>query len=80
MEGNSNLWIHNAYNPSPQGQQARVSVIGAVKKALKLDGEHVLLGGFNLHHPLWNNEGRIDVHEEAHTLLECVRARGPVFP
>ena len=47
------IHIHNAYNPSPVTGQP--SVINALNNALAghPGQQHVVVGDFNLHHPMW---------------------------
>ena len=47
------IHIHNAYNPSPATGQP--SVINALNNALAghPGQQHVVVGDFNLHHPMW---------------------------
>ncbi|EUC27476.1 hypothetical protein COCCADRAFT_111608, partial [Bipolaris zeicola 26-R-13] len=48
------LVIHNVYNP-PKTSNNRQSVLPQVREALRQyhTDEQILLGDFNLHHPLW---------------------------
>ena len=66
--------IINVYKP--QGEGFNGQALSAIKKALELaKGEIILLGDFNMHHPLW---GSIHVASEmqAKCLLLETEARG----
>ena len=68
------VWVHNVYNPSPVSYTSVDSptTIPKLGEALESEGEHVVVGDFNLHHPQWNNPGRTTYHAAADTLLEMV--------
>jgi len=68
----SKTLIHNVYNPSPLNRHVRESItIATVRKCLEMDGDrHILLGDFNLHHPLWEGPTRGRQHKMADTLLD----------
>jgi exonuclease III len=42
------IQIHNIYNPQQTNSSLRV-----LPELLRAEGEHILLGDFNLHHPFW---------------------------
>lgn len=71
------IWIHNVYNPSPVSYTSMDSPTTILKldEAMDEDGEHIVVGDFNLHHPLWNNPGRTTYHAMADELLEVVGKR-----
>ena len=48
------VWIHNIYNPSPRSTRSTdsPSTLPQIRAALQKPREHILLGDFNLHHPL----------------------------
>ena len=62
--------IHNIYNPSPS--QGNYSTLPDLSKALEVEGEHIVVGDFNLHHPLWTGEDYHHQHPEADQLLEIL--------
>ena len=66
------LRIHNVYNPSPVSMTSRESpsTLPTLAGALNEEGEHIAVGDFNLHHPLWNNTGRFTYHAEADRILD----------
>ena len=72
------VWIHNVYNPSPVSltSQDSPSTLPALAEALEEDGEHVAVGDFNLHHPLWNNTGRFTYHADSDRLLGLMEEHG----
>jgi hypothetical protein len=59
--------IHNIYNPGPPAP----SVLGELARAIEgLSGAHLVVGDFNLHHPLWAVEDYEHQHEEANELVD----------
>lgn len=72
------VWIHNVYNPSPVSHESNdsPSTLPLVEEALSQEGEHILLGDFNLHHTQWNNKGRYTYHRMADRLVEIVADHG----
>ena len=48
------LNIHNCYNQPPKLATSReLGVLRDLRDALQSSGEHIIVGDFNLHHPLW---------------------------
>jgi endonuclease/exonuclease/phosphatase family metal-dependent hydrolase len=43
---------------------------------LQRRGEHIVLGDFNLHHPLWSGLGNPTIHLAAEPLIEMVYGAG----
>ena len=70
------IHIHNAYNPSPATGQP--SVIGALHNALAEypNQKHVVVGDFNLHHPMWARPDYDHRHEEADDLIRVAEDHG----
>ena len=68
--------IHNVYNPSPASYSSTdsPSTIPIAKQQLQGEGEHILLGDFNLHHPYWSGPSRPTQHAAADALLEAVQS------
>ena len=62
--------LHNVYNPSPSlvTSENPLSLVSA-RELIQREGEYILLGDFNLHHPNWNNHGRYTHHHEADQLV-----------
>jgi len=61
--------IHNIYNPSPGSGQG--GSLNDLRRALaSLQGHHLVVGDFNLHHPLWSRPGYEHIHAEADELLD----------
>jgi len=61
------IHIHNVYNPSP-GQGSSLGDLNQVLTSLQ--GEHLVVGDFNLHHPLWSRPGYEHIHTEADELID----------
>ena len=62
--------LHNIYKPSPS--QENYSTLSDLIKALEVEGEHIVVGDFNLHHPLLTGEDYHHQHPEADQLLEIL--------
>jgi exonuclease III len=68
--------IHNIYNPSPNRvDQTNLSSLPRIPDILGGQSEQILLGDFNLHHPVWNNIGRTTYDQEADQLLQTTRSK-----
>jgi hypothetical protein len=66
------LWIYNVYS-QPLGGYNVVdypSPISLLPDLLARGGEHLVLGDFNLHHPLWSGLGNPTVHLAAEALID----------
>ena len=68
------MHIHNVYNPSPISYSSidSPSSIPILSRQLAAEAEHVVIGDFNLHHPLWNGPTRPTQHTAADHLLDLV--------
>ena len=71
--GYRTVHIHNIYNPSPTRDcpQGTLPTLRGVLSR-EMDGEHIVLGDFNLHHPLWGGIEQRPPHREADYLLSVV--------
>ena len=48
--------VHNVYNPSPRSYRStEAGTLEALRQQLRLEGQHVVVGDFNLHHPWWGD-------------------------
>ncbi|KAH7563672.1 hypothetical protein BM1_00719 [Bipolaris maydis] len=67
------LVIHNVYNP-PKTSSNRQSVLPQVREALRQyhTDEQILLGDFNLHHPLWGGLNREVADLESEDLIDII--------
>ena len=74
--GIGSIHIHNAYNPSPATGQP--SVIRPLHNVLAEHPgqQHVVVGDFNLHHPLWARPDYNHRHEEADELVNLAADHG----
>ena len=70
------IHIHNAYNPSPATGQP--SVMGSLHNALAEypNRKHMVVGDFNLHHPMWARPDYNHRHEEADDLIRIAEDHG----
>ena len=74
-EGKTKLiHIHNVYNPSPISYSSTNSplTIPEAQYSLESDGEHILLGDFNLHHLYCSSPSQPTQHVAANQLLNLV--------
>lgn len=63
------IHIHNVYNPcQTSGSSSRLGEIQKVLQGTRSNVEHILLGDFNLHHPLWGGAG-VEAEEDAEKLI-----------
>lgn len=68
------IQIHNIYNPSPTSYTSRepgtIATLSNILETSTAETEHVVVGDFNLHHPMWSSIERLTRHEAADLLLE----------
>lgn len=70
---NGPINIHNVYNPSPQSEtQRRPGTLPMLRKQLRKPGKHVIVGDFNLHHPLWGGTRQITQQASADILIDIL--------
>ena len=75
---NQTIHIHNVYS-KPPGNYTHIdqnSPIFKLSELLKKPGEHVLLGDFNLHHPIWGGPQCLTRHNMADELLRMHGGHG----
>jgi len=69
--------IHNVYNPPPGSYSARrTGSLEHARTMLGAGGTQILLGDFNLHHPLWAGLARPTQHAAADLLIELTEDNG----
>ena len=68
------IYIHNVYSPpiSHAERQITPSIAKLQQLLLANRGEHIILGDFNLHHPLWNHPTYLQHHYIADELLDII--------
>lgn len=55
---NTTIHVHNCYNPpSTLHSSTELGTLSLLKEVLAKEGQHILLGDFNLHHPLVGRTG-----------------------
>ena len=65
------LHIHNCYNEPPKLATSReLGVLRLLPQALQAIGQHVLVGDFNLHHPMWSGVAMPTQHALADDLID----------
>jgi hypothetical protein len=71
------LWIHNFYNQPPGSYYTTdyPSSLTLLPDLLAREGEHLVLGDFNLHHPLWSSPRNPAAHAAASTVVETLLAK-----
>lgn len=62
--------IHNIYNPGVSSGQE--SAIGTLRDVITPGAQHIVLGDFNLHHPLWAGTQYQHVDSEATELIDLM--------
>ena len=69
------LSIHNIYNPSPSSYSAiETGTLETLRYCLQEpQNDHIVVGDFNLHHPLWSGLARPTQHNAADILIEIAR-------
>jgi hypothetical protein len=67
--------IYNVYNlpPSCHNDETGTASIMALNNALAMPGRHIVVGDFNLHHPLWYGPTYAHQHRIADRLLGIMR-------
>src|SRR5438132_823521 len=70
------IHIHNMYNPPQEYTAGNTTVIESVRSRLSWPGEHLLLGDFNLHHPLWGGPLVRRTHSAADALIDITQEAG----
>lgn len=62
--------LHNVYNPRTSlVTSENPSSLASARELIQREGEYILLGDFNLHHPNWNNYSRYTYHPEVDQLV-----------
>lgn len=68
------LYIHNFYNPTTDTGESNIPLLQGVLAAIP-GQNHILVGNFNLHHPLWGGESA-QRHSEANELIQLMEPDG----
>jgi exonuclease III len=69
------LQVHNIYNPSPSSYSSQdQGTLETLRNCLQVPADdHIVVGDFNLHHPLWSGLARPTQHAAADILLDIAR-------
>ena len=68
------LHIHNCYNQPPKlATSHELGILQGLPAVLRKPGEHLLLGDFNLHHPIWGGVVVPTQHALADDLIEITQ-------
>ena len=71
------IYVHNIYvEPMSHSTKDIPPILYNLKRLLKNKGGHIILGDFNLHHPLWNSPTYDKHHYIADELLDIVSEIG----
>ena len=68
------IHIHNLYSQPPGNYRNTTykTPLTHLPELLQAPGEYIVLGDFNLHHPMWNGPQTVTQHEAADQLLDSV--------
>ena len=67
------IYIHCVYiEPKSHSDHENPPILGQLARNLEKQGEHIVLGDFNLHYPLWNDPTYLPHHYIADSLLDIV--------
>lgn len=77
-EGGITINIHNVYNPPPatHNDEGEIDAVRILAQALRMPGEHIVVGDFNLHHPRWCGTTYAYQHRGADQVLQLMREAG----
>lgn len=72
------IWVYNVYSEPPGGYIVTEysTPIPQLAELFEREGEHILLGDFNLHHPMWSGVRNPTIHAAAELLAQLVAAYG----
>ena len=72
------MWVYNVYNLSPASYSSEggQSTLPALAAMLEREGEHIIIGDFNLHRPDWNSENRFTQHAASAELIRLANVHG----
>jgi len=71
------IYIHNLYiEPLSHSTKDLPPILATLRELLKNKGGHIILGDFNLHHPLWNSPTYEKHHYIADDLIDIVSEIG----
>jgi hypothetical protein len=74
------IYIHNIYiEPSTHTTKDIPPILYSLKRLLEHKGGHIILGDFNLHHPMWNSPLYDKHHYIADDLLDIVNDIGAIL-
>ena len=68
------VWVYNIYNPPPGSYSIdqHDTPISLLPDLISRDGDHLLLGDFNLHHPMWCSPRNPTAHKAADRLIDLI--------
>ncbi len=67
------IHVHNIYNPPPSSHTSNEpGTLPALDQALDKPGQHIAVGDYNLHHPMWGGPGAYTQHNAADLLISII--------
>ena len=68
------VWVYNIYNPPPGSYSTDQpnTPLSLLPDLLLRDGDHLLLGDFNLHYPMWCGPRNPTTHKAANCLIDLI--------
>lgn len=74
--GGRRIWVHNVYSQPPKSHSdiSSPTPIPMLTNLLEQEGEHIVLGDFNLHHPLWCGIRNPTAHKVADQLIDILHS------
>ena len=74
------IYVHNVYiEPLSHSTKDLPPILSTLKGLIENKGRHIILGDFNLHHPLWNDPTYDKHHYIADDLLDIVSEIGAIL-
>ena len=68
------VWVYNIYNPPPGSYSIdqHDTPISLLPDLISRDGDHLLLGDFNLYHPIWCSPYNPTAYKAADRLIDLI--------
>ncbi|KAI0995575.1 hypothetical protein K3495_g12605, partial [Podosphaera aphanis] len=67
------IWVHSVYNPPPLSHSSsHLGTLRWLPQILAPEGQHILVGDFNLHHPRWGGSTVFSHHKLAEHLISVL--------
>jgi hypothetical protein len=67
------IHVHNIYNSPPSSHTSNEpGTLPVLDRALRKPGQHIAVGEYNLHHPMWGGPGAYTQHNAADLLISII--------